>query len=146
MVKFLSQECLEIPAAHSRNIKTEVEVRDSSVLGAAQDPFAMAGVYEIPEVIGDGAKDTQLDLGETKEVIDDYVETVDDDFTKEAEPPDAASVKPEILLGLLSALGCMVEWANSFGLTTVDDPKERANSTHIELVEEEITDKRAVVE
>merc|ERR1719318_1543302 len=40
----------------------------------------------------------------------------------------------------------MVEWAIRFGLTTMDDPKERANSTHIELVEEEITDKRTVME
>merc|ERR1719318_1583767 len=144
--KFLSQECSEISAAQSRNITSEVEMRDSSLLGAAQDLYAMAGVYEIPEVIGDEAKDTQLDLGETKEVIDDNVETADNKYTKEAEPPDAASVNPEIYLGLFSALGCMVEWAHRFGLTMMDDPKEHANSTHIELVEEEITDRWALVE
>merc|ERR1719318_1888379 len=88
MAKFLSQECPEIPAVR-RIITSEVEVKDSSVLGAAQDPYAMAGVYEIPEVIGDGAKDTELYLGETKDVIDDNVETADNEYTKEAEPPDA---------------------------------------------------------
>merc|ERR1719318_1263659 len=145
--KFLSQECSEISAAHSRNITSEVEVRDSSVLGAAQDPYAMAGVYEIPEVNGDGAKDTQLDLGETKEVLDDNVETADDELTKEAEPHNAASAKPElVMLGLFNALGCIVEFASRFGLLTMDDPKEHARSTHIELVEEEIADKKEVVE
>jgi len=117
MAKFLSQECSDIPAARSRNITSEVEMRDSSVLGAAQDPYTMAGVYEIPEVIGDGAEDTQLDLGDTEEVLNDNVETADNEFTKEAEPPDVASVKPEVLLGLFSVLGCIVELAYRFGLT-----------------------------
>ena len=51
MAKFLSQESSEILAARSRNITSEVEMRDSSVLGAAQDPYTMAGVYDIPEVV-----------------------------------------------------------------------------------------------
>merc|ERR1719318_2362774 len=110
MTKFLSQECSEIPAARSRIITSEVEVKDSSALGAAQDPYTMPGVYEIPEVIGDGAKDTQVDFGDTDEVLDDNVEIADNEFTKEAEPPEAASAKPDILPWLLSALGCMVEW------------------------------------
>ena len=52
-------------------LQVRVEVKDSRVLGAAQDPYAMVGVYKIPEVLGDVAKDTQLDLGASMGVLDD---------------------------------------------------------------------------
>ena len=63
MVTDRSHECSEISAARAGDTTIEVEMRDTSLWGAVQDPNTLVGVFEIPEVMRDGAEDTQPYLG-----------------------------------------------------------------------------------
>lgn len=147
-ISVVEEECSEISAASARNITCKVEMKDSSVRGAMQDPNTLVGVYEIPEVMGDGAKDTQLYLGDTMEDLHD--KKAMEDAPENVEDEEAIVSSPEgvtFLLGVFSALGCIVEWASRFSLTMVDDPKEYASSTYKGQAEEEnVIDKREIVE